>query len=67
MLRIILGFPFLLFLSNLLAVEEEAPVETNTTGIVAFLLISAACLGLYVWLTWRSSKKKEEERQGETF
>jgi hypothetical protein len=59
----------MLFQSTLLlAADEETPVEpANPMIIIGFFAVVVVCFAIYGWLTWRASKKPEEEKLGEKF
>ena len=42
--------------------RADDPVETvGSTGIVLFALIFFGAIAVYVWLTWRKSKKSPDD------
>ncbi len=67
MLRSLAALLPVLWLSLAHAEDAEQPMETSTIGIIVFVLVLLACVGVYVWLTWKNEKKPEEEKLGEKF
>lgn len=49
------------------ALEEDPPVETNTTIILIFAALFIICIALYVWYTWKGEKKSDEDKRGDKF
>jgi membrane protease YdiL (CAAX protease family) len=57
----------LLWFSLAHAEEAEQPMETSTIGVVVFVIVLIACVGVYAWFTWKNEKKSDDEKLGEKF
>ena len=62
------AFCALVFASLAHAAEAEPPLaESNTTGIVVFVVIVIACFVAFGWMTMKNDKKPDEEKLGDKF
>jgi predicted permease len=68
MLKLIPALYALVFTSLAHAAEAEPPLpESNTTGIVVFVVIVIACFVAFGWMTMKNDKKPDEEKLGDKF